>query len=98
MKVLATLILAAVVSGCAHTSLRRASVGDQAYSATFQITHHRLLWGLVPITKPAAYEHLCAPAQWAKIETLIRGPQIPFHVLTLGIYSPWTLQVSCAKQ
>jgi uncharacterized protein YceK len=94
-------LLLVVASGCAQVAIRRASgpVGEKEteQASVLSISHHRMFWGLVPLTAPASLEPSCPGARWVRVETLVRGAQVPFLILTAGIYSPWTTRISCLK-
>lgn len=95
---LSALLLASSV-GCARLALHRdgseAAQAEAQQASVLTLTHHRLFWGLVPLSRSVSFEELCAPGKWVKLESQIRAAQLPFHVITAGIYSPWTLKISC---
>lgn len=88
-----TLLVGAVVlTGCWHATVETGlPVGTQTISQPWASVW---LWGLVP-PKTVAASSQCTSGV-AKVETQLSFMNSVVHILTLGIYTPMEIKVTCA--
>jgi hypothetical protein len=97
VKALSVLLLcAAVASGCARIRLHRDSA-PPSERALEDTTYSTAIFGLKSFSDPVNLTERC-PQGWSMIGTEARAFQGVLRVLTLNLYSPWTVKVSCRVQ
>jgi hypothetical protein len=88
----ALLVGAAAVTGCWHATVETGlPAGPQTISQRWASVW---LWGLVP-PKTVAASSQCTSGV-AKVETQLSFLNSVVHILTLGIYTPMDIRVTCA--
>jgi hypothetical protein len=91
-KVLPVLAVALVLSGCYHATVH---TGRPSAAQRDSKWAHGFLWGLVP-PSPVNATQSC-PGGASMVETQLSVPNQLVSWITLGIYSPMTITVTCAQ-
>lgn len=91
---LISLLLLTFTIGCASTTIiRRPVTGDVR---DVRMRHNIGLWGLVELSDPVDPEAVCRPLEWVKLNSRFNVTGILLGVVTLGIYTPAAVTVTCA--
>ncbi|MGE0762677.1 MAG: hypothetical protein AB7N80_05315 [Bdellovibrionales bacterium] len=86
---LATLLLQ---TACASTVLVKDPTAF--YSTKVERTHHIALFGFWEVSDPVPLNQLCS-SDWNQVETVFTPVNVILGVVTLGLYTPATVRVSC---
>lgn len=92
-KILKTLLMPLLFTGCAQTTLVKSPPSEAGKMVT--LTHHVALWGWWEVSPPVAIHEKCGPAPWTEIKTVYSPANMLVGILTLGSYTPITVQISC---
>ncbi len=58
-------------------------------------THHIALFGFWELSPPIALDRVCGDGQWSKIVTGFSALNVGVGLLTAGLYTPATVEISC---
>ena len=82
--------------GCSTTVLVRNDKTRIEAAATYSETQHFFFWGLVGArVHDISWEGVCMGQPADQIQTGFSGMNVLYSVITLGIYTPKTVQVWC---
>lgn len=93
------------LAGCATVRFENASGETKDPSSVLGETFHTVLWGFVPVSHGDPLRghyvragELCPDGGWSSIETRVGWLDAGLRLITAGIYSPWTVEVTCSTR
>ena len=90
---LALLLATAFAPGCASQTIYRTSTNPALEKTTVEI-YRTVVLGLEPMTPAINLGHRCANG-WQSVTTEVTVLQATLRVITLNLFSPWTVTISC---
>lgn len=90
-----TLIFLFFLAGCAQVEVRQGAQRESDVKP-IRATYHQILWGFVSISSPMEWKTTC-PHGWSATQVEASPVQIVLRILTLNLYSPWTVSTYCEK-
>lgn len=97
MRLLLVLAAALFLEGCAVTELHN-GVNDssQPVELSQKLRHNNFWWGFYESSPPIKISEICKDSRWNKIKTERTIRDVLIGMGTLGIYTPQTVQITCA--
>ena len=80
---------------CTTTILRKSHVRPSPQKVN--VTHHIALFGLWEVSSPVSTKNLCQQQDWSRITTRFTATNVIVGVLTLGLYTPATVTITCEE-
>ena len=83
------------LSGCAHINIHRVSTHPPETQGA-PTTYPNYLLGFLERTNPIDLKSVCS-GNWEEADSYVTRTQALFRVVTLNLYSPWTVSVNCSS-
>jgi Bor protein len=91
----AILFLSFLSAGCARTVIHRTSAEPASgVTEASKVSQGTALWGFLQLA-PAVNLSAQCPNGWQVVTTEVNAIQAVLRVVTLNLYAPWTVSVSC---
>lgn len=98
MKKLLVIFMTLVsLAGCTSMTVERDKVVTHTPTQTHKMTYHFFLWGFANLPNTRNFQQVCAPDTWSTFKMRMRWQEAALTMLTLGIYTPYQVEVSCQK-